>query len=168
MSDRFVVVDADVAGRAGEPPRTDDAQAARAVLRAAEGPEVRLRMDPQLLDEWRRNGSRFATQWLTLRFQRGRVDRRHADTGPIAAFLDRTLAPDGVEARRKDAHLLALAMDSGAVIASGDVHSRNGFHGLCRHRPPYARVAWCAVPGELAAFEAWCADGRQPPTICTR
>lgn len=131
---------------------------------------IQAAFDPTLLVEWTEHGSPFAMRWLTAMVSKRRVRTVNiaATRANVESHLQAHLKEcDGLPARLKDAHLVALAIDVDGVLASGDQRARNGYQSLCHTAPPWSRVRWAAIPQEAAEFEAWCAGHGNVHTICS-
>jgi hypothetical protein len=165
---RVAILDADIARGAAESQAAAAGESV-AVLRAVKDQGVRVAFDASLATEWDAHASDFARRW---RFSMVSADRVvFAGACPSAAtalaFLESARLPAAeLAARSKDAHLLGLALDLGAPIASRDRRSRNGFQSLCARRPPWAQVRWALIPDALDDFVAWCAHGAALPPMC--
>ncbi len=129
-----LVVDADIARAAGPDPKnrpwTSGAKAAHDVLEAIRRSRgFNIAFDQTLRDEWTRQAGATARQWLARMADRGRVViAPDLDAGWVERLIDGHLPPHDQPAARKDALLVALAVDPGDQrLLSNDTKARAKF-----------------------------------------
>jgi len=124
---RNIVVDTDVLRSAGDLGLADSrpvlcSRFLTAVLWGGYG----IVLTAELLAEWRRHRSRFATRWLRTMFARRRVVRvQPADSGLRARAVHLSLPRTLIDALLKDVHLVDAALAADKLIASMDETTRS-------------------------------------------
>jgi hypothetical protein len=165
-----VVVDADVARAASAEPVDDKALAGADALAIVLESNAYVVFDSITEAEWARHAGRFATTWQVEIESRKRTIRPDLAAGSLPSVVSALTAalkqPTELAARKKDAHLLAAALDVPCAVVSGDVRSRNGFRALCHTQPPWHDVLWFSMPGENNDLRHWCLGAGPGVRLC--
>jgi len=165
---RIAVVDADVAYKASQKPVNDEAISATSALDRIFKSDIVAVFDSDLDREWHQHARDYALTWRTEMECRHRV--QWAEPNPVVreaisrVLVAKLTAPE-IRAREKDAHVVALAIQTPAVVVSGDDKARNGYSALCSDMAPWKHVYWCRVREDLA-LDAWCRGTEAPPRLC--
>jgi hypothetical protein len=160
-----VVIDADVARSSGETEHPVSSSC-RKVLSAMLDKEHCFVACPQLLSEWKRHGSGFATRWLASMVARKRVafittNRDFAKAVAAIAMDDATK-----QSAQKDAHLIDAARAKGLFVTSRDDNARTSIRKLVALNHLWRDIAWVNPVSESSTLEKYFSDPRsKAPTL---
>jgi len=138
---RLLVVDASVAGAAGETDHPTSKSCREALLDIREVCH-RIIMTPSLLDEWKRHESRFARKWLRSMFACRKVRNVKHTCFRLPATDMTCLNVEENESLRKDAHLFEGAFEGDGTIISLDDEAGRIWDKCHRHMQVPKAIKW--------------------------
>ncbi len=155
-----MVVDASVARAAGS---GDDARASvsRQLLEGVLEVCHHAAFCPQVFAEWRKHRSGFAREWLTSMFARRKVESLSpCSTAEIESMLDSSnLSESKRSAVAKDAHLLAVAKATSALVATLDCTLVDLVRELQQGNPSIHSIAFLDLQRDSQNVLAWIQRG---------
>lgn len=148
----ILVVDADVVRSAGSDPGKREGRSCYRVLIAIQNQKFTLVLCDQLRVEWRKhNMSVAALRWQREMETKGRIERLEVDLPEWSERLTSNLPPERRAGAAKDAHLIALAVESkGERVISKEIRSRDAFAAAAQKDVEVGRVLWVSPLREKA------------------
>lgn len=160
---RRIVVDASVARSAGTTEHPSSFHS-RQFLQEMLAVRHRAVMTDELVHEWRKHQSVFATRWLAAMRSRGRVVtvEPHDKAGLLALVHGSDLEPNQRAAVEKDCLLVTAAWAADRLVASNDDKVRRLLCRLVDSSAKLGRVVWVnpTVPEESPV--EWLRSGARP------
>lgn len=154
-----LVIDADVFQSASTA-RSGQGAACRRVLEVVRALDYVLAVSEAWLDEFKRHRSGFSHTWLRSMHARKRVRRLEPSAElleQVRGAIDSVLADPGRGAALKDAHLVALALESDRRILSRERKARGLFADCAKSNGWLETVVW--ISPENAECLAWLEAG---------
>ena len=139
---RRLVIDADVARASGASEHPISSSCRRFLATVLESGHYAV-MTATLMDEWRRNGSRYSAIWLRQMYARKLVHRDHTlGLNDLRSRIDAALHGRERVSAEKDIHLIEAALATDRLVASRDDHARNAFRNASVVVRVLRRIVW--------------------------
>lgn len=142
---RRIVIDASVARSAGTTEEHPTSRRCRQFLGAVLEICHHMVFTEEVEQEWKKHRSPFAIRWQATMESKRKVDRITAQLDIRPGILSALTTEARRAAMLKDAHLVAAAMASDGVIASGDKKARSYFAKIAPQVEGLGKVAWVDV-----------------------
>ena len=157
-----ILVDANIARSAADPPRHPTTAACLMLARLLESTTCKTgaAMTPALQAEWKTHASRTMVAWLASMESRGRI-RRESDRR-VSDLRDaiKSIQDSGIRAAmEKDAHLSEAAILNGLPVASQDDRQRSFLARLAADYPLAGRVQWINPVTDGETWKWWLLGG---------
>lgn len=163
---RRLVIDASVAHASGRENATHPtSKNCCAFLKAVLGICHRVVITPDILQEWKKHRSNFASAWLSQMYGRKKVDDDVGDTtnSELRNKIKRNAASEkSRDAMLKDIHLIEAAKVTDQTVISLDETVRNLFAVAAHHIGEMRSIVWVNPDKAEEQPVSWLEKGAQP------